>query len=52
MNEQEIEELVEILAQLASTALAAWSKASGIAITPESVAALMPDPTPLTAPDA
>jgi hypothetical protein len=50
VNEQQIEELVVVLAQLAADALSAWSKASGIPITPESVAALMPNDMPLTPP--
>lgn len=51
MNEQQIEELVVVLAQLAADAISAWSKASGQPITPETVAALMPNATPLTPPD-
>lgn len=46
------EEVLNLIAELASKALAAWSASSGIAITPESVAALMPNTTPLSSPDA
>jgi hypothetical protein len=43
--------LDEIL-KLASAALTAWSAASGVPITVESVQALLANPTPLSAPDA
>jgi len=48
MNEQ----LIETLLQLALTAIAAYEQAGGTAITVASVQALMPNPTPLTQPDA
>lgn len=44
--------ILDLVAQMAQKALAAWSASSGIAITPESVAALLPNATPLDAPDA
>jgi hypothetical protein len=44
--------VAELLASLAAKALAAWSKASATPITEASVAALMPNPQPLTPPDA
>ena len=44
--------VAELLASLAAKALAAWSNASGTPITEASVAALMPDETPLTPPTA
>ena len=43
--------IVDLTAVLVASALSAWSAASGLPITPESVAALMPNATPLTAPD-
>ncbi len=42
--------IAEELLTLAAKALAAWSAASGVAITAESVQALLPNQTPLTAP--
>lgn len=42
--------VAELLASLAAKALSAWSKASQTPITEASVAALMPDETPLTPP--
>jgi hypothetical protein len=44
--------IAELLATLAAKALAAWSASSGTPSTAESVAALMPDQTPLSAPTA
>jgi len=41
-----------ISSQLLAATLTAWSKASGQAITVESITALLPDPTPLTPPTA
>ena len=43
---------VTTLGDLVTKALTAWSNASGIPITGASVAALAPNATPLTAPDA
>lgn len=40
-----------IVSSLITIALSAWSKASGQAITVESIQALLPNPVPLTAPD-
>ncbi len=39
-----------LVTDLVTKALTAWSTASGVPITPESVAALLPNATPLTAP--
>lgn len=44
------EGLIALFATLASKALTAYSEASGVAITVESVQALAPNPTPLTDP--
>jgi hypothetical protein len=46
------EAVLNLLAGLIGKALTAYSAASGTPITPETVAALMPNPTPLTQPDA
>ncbi len=43
---------ITAIEQLATTALAAWSKASGQEITVESVQALLPNPAPLSPPTA
>lgn len=43
--------IVDEVASLATKALAAWSAAAGTPITAESVLALLPNATPLTAPD-
>ena len=43
--------VVDELLKLASNALVAWSAASGVPITVESVQALLPNQTPLTEPD-
>ena len=45
------EVILNLIAAMATTALAAWSKAAGVPITPESVQGLLPNPTPLTPPD-
>jgi len=42
---------LDLIANLATKALAAWSAASGTPITAASVQALMPNPTPLTPPN-
>ncbi|WP_263415347.1 hypothetical protein [Terriglobus albidus] len=44
------ESILAILATLVTKALAAYAAASGTPITPASIASLMPNPTPLTAP--
>ena len=44
--------VLDLLAQLAMKALTAWSAASGIPITKDSVLALLPNQTPLSTPDA
>lgn len=46
------QKLVDLTGGMLTKALAAFSAASGTPITPESVAALMPNPMPLTPPDA
>lgn len=43
---------IALAGELAQKALAAWSAASGVPITVDSVMALMPDETPLDPPDA
>lgn len=43
--------ILNLLAGMATTALAAWAKARGVPITVESVQGLLPNPTPLTPPD-
>lgn len=45
------QQILDLVAQMATKALTAWSASSGVAITAESVTALLPNPTPLTAPD-
>jgi hypothetical protein len=45
------EALLNLFAEMAVKALNAWSQASGIPITEASVAALLPNSTPLSAPD-
>lgn len=45
------ETVLDLIAEMAMKALTAWSAASGIPITAESVLALLPNQTPLTAPD-
>jgi len=45
-------QMAGLLAGLVTKALAAYSAASATPITPESVAALMPNPVPLSAPEA
>lgn len=42
--------ILNLTASLVAAALTAWSNASGTPITAETVAALLPDPTPLDAP--
>lgn len=42
--------VLPLVEQLVAKALTAWSKASGEAITVETVTALLPDATPLTPP--
>lgn len=44
--------VLDLLSQLASKAITAWGAASGTPITPETIAALLPNPTPLTPPTA
>lgn len=44
------QKLLDLISKYAQTAIAGWSAASGTPITPESVAALMPDQTPLPDP--
>lgn len=44
--------VLDLTAQMVTAALLAWSQASGTAITAESIAVLLPDSTPLSAPDA
>lgn len=44
--------ILDLIAKLAATALTAWSNASGTPITVESIQALLPNQTPLSAPDA
>lgn len=46
------QKILDLLSQLASKAIVAWGAASSMPITAETIAALLPDPTPLTAPDA
>ncbi len=45
------DEIVVLVAELASKAVTAWSQASGTPITVESLNALLPNPVPLSAPD-
>lgn len=52
MNSEEITTLVTVVMQLGLQAVIAAHEAQGIPITPESVAALSPDLTPLSAPVA
>ena len=42
--------ILPVVEQLVSSALSAWSNASGQPITVETVTLLLPDPTPLTPP--
>ena len=44
--------ILDLTSQMVQAALTAWSNANNQPITPETIAALMPDSTPLTAPDA
>lgn len=44
------QKLLDLITKYATVAITAYSAASGVAITPESVAALMPDQTPLNPP--
>jgi hypothetical protein len=44
--------VLPIISELVSVALNAWSKANGQPITPETIQALLPNPNPLTPPDA
>jgi hypothetical protein len=46
------ETVLNLLAQLVTKAITAFSAAANTPITPESIAALMPDSTPLSAPDS
>ncbi len=52
MNAAELTSIITVVMQLGLQAVVAAHAAQGIPITPESVAALMPDQTPLSAPDA
>lgn len=45
------EELLNLVADMAIKALAAWGAAANTPITVESLQALLPNPTPLTPPD-
>lgn len=45
------EVILDLIAELAAKALTAWSNASGTPITVESIQALLPNQTPLSAPD-
>lgn len=44
------EKILDLLAKLASKAITAWGAASNTPITPETIAALLPNPEPLTPP--
>jgi hypothetical protein len=44
------QEALDLLAEMVAKAMGAWSAASGVAITADSVQALLPNQTPLTAP--
>lgn len=44
------QKLLDLIAKYASLAITTYSAASGVAITPESVLALMPDQTPVADP--
>lgn len=44
------ESAMALIGSLVTAALQAWSNASGIPITPDTIAALLPDPTPLPLP--
>jgi len=44
--------VLDLTAQLVVKALTAWATASGTPISAESIIALLPDPAPLTEPDA
>lgn len=46
------EKILDLLSQLAKSAIAGFSAASGVPITVETLTALLPNTTPLTAPDA
>lgn len=46
------EELIATLLQLAITAFTAYQQAAQTPLTPEAFAALLPNPAPLTPPDA
>lgn len=43
---------LDLTAEMVAAALMAWSDASGQPITAETIAALLPNPTPLTEPDS
>ena len=45
------EAILNLIAEMAQKALAAWSAAAGVPITVDSVKALLPNPTPLSPPD-
>ena len=45
------QKILDLLAELASKAITAWGTASGTPITVETITALLPNPTPLTAPN-
>lgn len=45
------EQVLDVTAQLVSSALAAYVAATGTPITPETIAALAPNPAPLSQPD-
>ena len=45
------EVILDLVAKMAAKALTAWSEASGTPITVESIQALLPNQTPLSAPD-
>jgi hypothetical protein len=47
-----VDTVLPVVEQLVSAALTAWSNASGLPITVETVIMLLPDPTPLTLPPA
>ena len=45
------EAILNMVAEMAQMALAAWSAAAGVPITAEAFEKLLPNPTPLTPPD-
>jgi len=50
-TEEQAAVLLNLIADLATKALLAWSAAAGVPITVDSVKGLLPNPTPLTPPD-